>query len=215
LLASPSGLLVEEAGAEEFVGVVISMGSPGDGADIWIVGVRIGTVREGIGPSESSARGVLCALSVAVSICTGRGRTVSIGPRCRALDGFAKAGGAQHCDSTGDALETAGQSRWESQADALHCFSFDMKLCSVGRAKDPSLIGVRAVAPLCSRLCSSLLVPECRGWTRATRLLDPFVTGRSASQAYSSDSSVWRSRIPLLLGAELTSGVVSWIADWR
>jgi hypothetical protein len=34
MLTSLSGLLVAEAGAEELVGVVISMGSPGDGADI-------------------------------------------------------------------------------------------------------------------------------------------------------------------------------------
>jgi hypothetical protein len=54
-LASLSGLFVAEAGAEEFVGVVISMGSPGDGADIWMVGVRIGTV---LAPIDSPGRSI-------------------------------------------------------------------------------------------------------------------------------------------------------------
>ena len=42
--------------------------------------MRIGTVRALIGSSEVSARGVLCGLSMAVAICTGTGKTVSIGP---------------------------------------------------------------------------------------------------------------------------------------
>lgn len=66
--ASLSGLLVAEAGAEELVGVVISMGSPGDGADIWMVGVRMGTV---LAPIDSSGRSMirfLGALSVIVAI---------------------------------------------------------------------------------------------------------------------------------------------------
>lgn len=79
-LVSSVGLLAAEAGADELVGVAMSMGSPGDGADIWMVGVRIGTVRALIGSSEVSARGVLWGLSMAVAICTGNGKTVSIGP---------------------------------------------------------------------------------------------------------------------------------------
>lgn len=79
-LVSSVGLLVAEAGADELVGVAMSMGSPGDGADIWMVGVRMGTVRALIGSSEVSARGVLWGLSMAVAICTGTGKTVSIGP---------------------------------------------------------------------------------------------------------------------------------------
>lgn len=69
-LASLPGLLVADGGADEFVGVVISIGSPGDGADIWMVGVRIGTV---LAPIDSSSRAFkyrsLGALSVAVDIC--------------------------------------------------------------------------------------------------------------------------------------------------
>ncbi len=41
---SRSGLLVAEAGADEPVGVVMSMGSPGDGVDIWMVGAIMGMV---------------------------------------------------------------------------------------------------------------------------------------------------------------------------
>ena len=73
-LASLSGLLVAEAGADELVGVVISIGSPGDGADIWMVGVRIGTV---LAPIDSSGRSMtsrfLGALSVIVAIWSGSG----------------------------------------------------------------------------------------------------------------------------------------------
>ena len=69
-LVSLSGLLVAEAGAEELVGVVISIGSLGEGADVLMVGVSMGTV---LAPIESSgrsrARCVLCALSVTVAIC--------------------------------------------------------------------------------------------------------------------------------------------------
>jgi hypothetical protein len=43
-LPSRSGLLVAEAGADEPVGVVMSMGSPGEGVDIWMVGVMMGIV---------------------------------------------------------------------------------------------------------------------------------------------------------------------------
>lgn len=70
-MPSLSGLLVAEGGAEEFVGVVISMGSPrvGDGADICIVGVMIGTVLATIDSSGVSARCFLGTLSVAVAIC--------------------------------------------------------------------------------------------------------------------------------------------------
>lgn len=53
-LGSPSGLLLADWGADELVGVVISMGSPGDGADIWMVGVLMMgmvTVRVVIGSS--------------------------------------------------------------------------------------------------------------------------------------------------------------------
>lgn len=52
-LVSLSGLLVAECGADELVGVVMSIGSPGDGPDIWMVGVRIGTV---LAPIESISR---------------------------------------------------------------------------------------------------------------------------------------------------------------
>lgn len=68
-LVSLSGLLVAEAGAEELVGVVMSMGSPGDGADIFMVGVRIGTVLAPIGSSERSSIWFRGALSVIVAIC--------------------------------------------------------------------------------------------------------------------------------------------------
>lgn len=68
-LTSLSGLLVAEAGADELVGVVMSMGSPGDGADIWIVGVMMGTVLAPIESSGPSAKWFLGALSVAVAIC--------------------------------------------------------------------------------------------------------------------------------------------------
>jgi hypothetical protein len=53
---SLSGLFAAEGGAHEFVGVVISIGSPGDGADIWMVGVRIGTVLAPIGSSGRSTK---------------------------------------------------------------------------------------------------------------------------------------------------------------
>ena len=66
---SLSGLFVAEWGADVLVGVVISIGSPGDGADIWIVGGAIGTVLAPIGSSGPSAKWVLGALSVAVAIC--------------------------------------------------------------------------------------------------------------------------------------------------
>ena len=66
---SASGLLLEAEGVVAFVGVVISMGSPGDGADIWMVGVGMGTIRVLIcSPGPSVARSVLCGLSVAVAI---------------------------------------------------------------------------------------------------------------------------------------------------
>lgn len=79
---SLSGLLVAEAGADELVGVVMSMGSL-SGADIWMVGVRIGTVRGAIGsslpcPSPSSD---LCGLSITCAICALEGRAVSIWSR--------------------------------------------------------------------------------------------------------------------------------------
>lgn len=79
---SPSGLLVAEAGAEEFVGVEMSMGSLSGGPDIWIVGVRMGTVRGANGSSFPcpSPMGVLCGLlSITCAICTrGKGRYVSM-----------------------------------------------------------------------------------------------------------------------------------------
>lgn len=68
-LTSWSGLLVAEAGADEFVGVVISMGSPGDGVDIWIVGAMIGMVLRPIDDSDLSTDRFLGALSVAAAIC--------------------------------------------------------------------------------------------------------------------------------------------------
>lgn len=57
-LASGLGLLAAEAGAEDLVGVVTSMGSPGDdGADIFMIGgSRIGTV---LAPIRSSGRSSL------------------------------------------------------------------------------------------------------------------------------------------------------------
>lgn len=80
--ASPSGLFVAEGGAEEFVGVVMSIGSLSGGPDIWMVGVRIGTVRGANGSSFPcpSPRGVLCGLlSITCAICTrGKGRYVSM-----------------------------------------------------------------------------------------------------------------------------------------
>lgn len=77
---SPSGLLLEEPGAEELVGVVRSMGSPrGDGADIFmgvgvgVVVVIMGTVRA---PMVSCAvpfpKIVVEALSVTVAIGSGK-----------------------------------------------------------------------------------------------------------------------------------------------
>jgi hypothetical protein len=68
-LTSLSGLFVADAGADEVVGVVISIGSPGDGADIWIVGAIIGTVLAPIDSSDPSPRWCLGALSVWVAIC--------------------------------------------------------------------------------------------------------------------------------------------------
>lgn len=79
-LPSPSELLLALCGAEELVGVVISMGSPdGEGADIFIVGVGVGAVMIGIvrAPILSSVLlpGVFCgALSVATSIWSERRR---------------------------------------------------------------------------------------------------------------------------------------------
>jgi hypothetical protein len=60
--------LVADAGADEFVGVVISMGSPGDGVDIWIVGAMMGMVLTPIDDSGPSAGRLLGALSVAAAI---------------------------------------------------------------------------------------------------------------------------------------------------
>ncbi len=68
-LVSLSGLLVAEARAEELVGVVIAIGSPGEGAEVLIVGVRIGTVLAPISSGLSTARCVIGALSVTVAIC--------------------------------------------------------------------------------------------------------------------------------------------------
>ena len=53
-LTSRSGLLVAEGGADEPVGVVMSMGSPGDGVDIWMVGAIMGIVLTPIEDSEPS-----------------------------------------------------------------------------------------------------------------------------------------------------------------
>lgn len=71
-----------EAGADELVGVVMSMGSL-SGADIWMVGVRMGTVRGAIGsslpcPSPSSD---LCGLSITCAICAWKDKAVSIWSR--------------------------------------------------------------------------------------------------------------------------------------
>jgi hypothetical protein len=77
-LTSRSGLLVAEAGADEPVGVVISMGSPGDGVDIWMVGAMIGIVLTPIEESEASVEWILGALSVAAAIC----------PHCFAMRSF-------------------------------------------------------------------------------------------------------------------------------
>lgn len=68
LAPSPSSLFTADCGAEELVGVVTSIGSPGEGADVWMVGVRIGTVRAVIVSSGPSGRGFTGALSVAVAI---------------------------------------------------------------------------------------------------------------------------------------------------
>lgn len=69
ILTSRSGLLVAEAGADEPVGVVISMGSPGDGVDIWMVGAMMGMVLTPIDESDGSVEWILGALSVAAAIC--------------------------------------------------------------------------------------------------------------------------------------------------
>lgn len=80
---SLSGLLVAEAGAEELVGVIMSMGSVSFGPDIWMVGVRMGTVRGAIGSSlpSPSPRCVLCGLSITCAICAWGDKTVSIWSR--------------------------------------------------------------------------------------------------------------------------------------
>lgn len=70
-LTSRSGLLVAEAGADEPVGVVMSMGSPGDGVDIWIVGAMMGIVLTPIDECVPSAGKFLGTLSVAAAICPG------------------------------------------------------------------------------------------------------------------------------------------------
>jgi hypothetical protein len=60
---------LDGVGADAFVGEAMSIGSPGDGADIWIEGVGMGTilVMGSSGPAETS--GFLCGLSVAAAIC--------------------------------------------------------------------------------------------------------------------------------------------------
>lgn len=67
------GVFVPATGAEGVVGVVTSIGSPGDGADIFMVGVRIGTVLAPIGSSGCCSCSKICfrdgALSVIVAIC--------------------------------------------------------------------------------------------------------------------------------------------------
>jgi len=93
-LVSLSGLFVAEAGAEELVGVVISMGSPGDGADIWMVGVMIGIVLAPIGSSGPSAKWFLGALSVAVAICPA---SVAVLVSTSVLNN-ARGGGGKNCD---------------------------------------------------------------------------------------------------------------------
>lgn len=63
------------------MGVVISMGSFSGGPDIWMVGVRMGTVRGANGSSFAwpSLRGILCGLrSITCAICRANGATVSI-----------------------------------------------------------------------------------------------------------------------------------------
>lgn len=67
---SRSGLLLAEcaSGGELFVGVAISIGSPGEGADIWMVGVMIGIVLVVIGSSGPSTMRGKCADSVAAVI---------------------------------------------------------------------------------------------------------------------------------------------------
>ena len=66
---SRSGLLPSERGGGElFVGVVISIGSPGEGADIWMVGVMIGIVLEAICSSGPSIIRGRCADWVAAVI---------------------------------------------------------------------------------------------------------------------------------------------------
>jgi hypothetical protein len=66
---SASGLLLEAIGVFAFVGVVISIGSPGEGAEVLIVGVGIGMIRVLIGSSgPSEGRGFRCGLSIAVAI---------------------------------------------------------------------------------------------------------------------------------------------------
>lgn len=70
-----------EAGAEELVGVVISMGPLSGGPDIWMVGVRMGTVRGANGSSFAwpSLRGILCGLrSITCAICRAQGAIVSM-----------------------------------------------------------------------------------------------------------------------------------------
>jgi hypothetical protein len=68
---SSSELLVADGGADELVGVVTSIGSPGEGADIWIVGgVRNGIVRLLTGSSKPADMVSRSALSVAAAICT-------------------------------------------------------------------------------------------------------------------------------------------------
>lgn len=77
-LTSVSGLLLPFILTVAEVGVLISMGSPGDGADIWIVGVGIGTIRTPIASSGIFvAKRDLCGLSVAVAICATVSRTKS------------------------------------------------------------------------------------------------------------------------------------------
>jgi hypothetical protein len=61
--------LVAEGGADEPVGVVMSMGSPGDGVDIWMVGAIMGIVLTPIEDSEPSEEWNRGALSVAAAIC--------------------------------------------------------------------------------------------------------------------------------------------------
>jgi hypothetical protein len=70
-LKSLSGLLLERAAAFEFVGVLTSMGSLGDGADIWMVGVMMGRVR-GVSESARSAARDRCGLPVMVAMGTTR-----------------------------------------------------------------------------------------------------------------------------------------------